>query len=283
MNYFDLHCDTAFELYKRNLPFNNNELSVTAGGEKLFDKWVQTFAVWVADDADNPFTLYKSVLKDIKNKLTTAPHNLTPIFSVEGGAVIGEDISRVGILKQDGIKMLTLTWNGKNAIGGGSKTEKGLTDFGKKVIYKLNDLKIACDLSHLNSKSFYRAVEHAKYPIATHSNCYEICPHTRNLTLEQIKLIAKNQGIIGLTFYPHFLGENVLEKLYQNIYFLCDKGLESHIALGSDFDGGEMNNSLDNIFKIPTLYTYLEGKGLKTSLLDKIFYQNAYNFIAKLY
>ncbi len=280
MNYFDLHCDTAFELYKRNLPFNNDLLSVT--GQNPFGKWVQTFAVWIADNTENPFELYKNILSDIKNKLKSAPENLTPVFSVEGGAVIEKYIDRVETLKKDGIKMLTLTWNGENEIAGGIKTEKDLTDFGKAVINEINRVNIACDLSHLNEKSFYSAVEVTDYPIATHSNCFEICPHPRNLKQEQIKLIAEKKGIIGLTFYPSFLGKNVFQRLYENIFSLCDIGLENHIAIGSDFDGGEMDKSLDKISKIPTLYAFLESKNLKKDLLDKIFHQNAYNFIAKL-
>ncbi len=274
MNFFDLHCDTAYELYKQKAPFKPQPND--------FEKWAQTFAVWIADDTEKPFELYKNILTDIKEKLKTAPENLTPLFSVEGGAVIEKDIDRLEILKQDGIKMLTLTWNGENEIAGGSKTEKGLTDFGTKVIKRINALKIATDLSHLNRKSFYSAVDIAEYPLATHSDCYEICPHPRNLTLEQIRLITEKQGIMGLTFYPEFLGGNVFQKIYENICLLCEKGFENNIAIGTDFDGGEMDKSLDNITKIPHLYGFLKEKGLNISLLNKIFYQNAYNFIAKL-
>ncbi len=280
MNYFDLHCDTAYELYKRSLPFCNKELSVT--DINSFENWVQTFAIWIKDDCKNPFGLYKNILNDIKQKLKNAPQSLTSIFSVEGGAVIETDLDRVEILKNDGIKMLTLTWNGENSIAGGCKTDNGLTNFGKSVIKKLNGLKIATDLSHLNQKSFYSAIDISKYPIASHSNCYDICQHPRNLTIEQIKLITEKNGVIGLTFYPLFLGENVFEKIYENIYFLCDNGLENHIALGSDFDGGEMDQNLNNIGKIPNLYNFLKSKGLNDALLDKIFYKNAYKFIAKL-
>lgn len=282
MNFFDLHCDTAYELYKNSLPFQNNVLSVTPKGRANFDSWFQTFAVWIADDTPKPFLLYKNILCDIKEKLKTAPKNPYPIFSVEGGAVLEEELDRLDILKEDSIKMLTLTWNGENSIAGGTKSQKNLTDFGKKVVTRLNELKIACDLSHLNSNSFYSAIELAEFPIATHSNCYEICNHPRNLTFEQIKLIAEKGGVVGLTFYPEFLGENVFEGIYKNIVFLCENELENHISLGSDFDGGQMDKTLDNISKIPYLYAFLEEKGIKKAVLDKIFYLNAYNFIAKL-
>ncbi len=282
MNFFDLHCDTAYELYKNKLPFKNSLLSVTPKGTESFSNWFQTFAIWIADDTPEPFSLYKNILLGIKEKLKTAPENLKPIFSVEGGAVLEQDIDRLDALKEDGIKMLTLTWNGENSIAGGSKSQKNLTDFGKKVIERLNKLKIATDLSHLNKGSFYSAIELAEFPIATHSNCYEICKHPRNLTLEQIKLIAERGGVVGLTFYPPFLGENVFVRIYENIIFLCEKGFENHIAIGSDFDGGQMDKTLDNISKIPSLYAFLEEKGLEKTLLDKVFFENAYDFIAKL-
>lgn len=282
MNFFDLHCDTALELYKRNLSFDNEELSVNRNSAKVFGKWMQTFAVWIKDDAENPFRLYENIMSDIKFKLKTAPENLTPLFAVEGGAVIENRIDRLEILKKDGIKFFTLTWNGENRIAGGCKTEKGLTDFGVTVIEELNRLKIGCDLSHLNRKSFYSAIEYAEFPLATHSNCYEICSHPRNLTLEQIKLIAQKNGVIGITFYPEFLGDNIFDKIYQNIFLLCDKGFENNIAIGSDFDGGKMSESLDKTSKIPLLYGFLEEKGLSKPLLDKIFYKNAYKFIAML-
>ena len=282
MDFFDLHCDTAFELYKRNLSFDNDELSVTKNSAKVFGKWTQTFAVWIKDDAENPFRLYENIISDIKFKLKTAPENLTPLFAMEGGSVIEDKTDRLEVLKKDGIKLFTLTWNGENRIAGGCKTEKGLTDFGVTVIKELNRLKIGCDLSHLNKKSFYSAMEYAEFPLATHSNCYGICPNRRNLTLEQIKLITQKNGIIGLTFYPEFLGENIYKKIYENIFLLCDKGFENNIAIGSDFDGGKMSESLDKTSKIPLLYGFLEKKGLSKPLLNKIFYENAHKFIALL-
>ena len=282
MNFLDLHCDTAFELYKRKFPFDNDKLSVTKNSGNFFQKWVQTFAVWINDGIDNPFELYKNIIKDIKVKLENRPLNLMPFFSVEGGWVLENDIHRLETLKNDGIRMLTLTWNNENPIGGGCNSQKGLTDFGKEVIKNLNELKIATDLSHVNTKTFYKALEIADFPLATHSNCYEICPHQRNLTLEQIKLIAEKNGIIGLTFYPLFLGGDVFEKIYQNIFLLCENNLENNIAIGTDFDGAQMDKKLQKTSDIPSLYHYLEKRGLKKSLLNKIFFENGYKFIAKL-
>lgn len=275
MNYFDLHCDTPYECYFKNQDFFENNLAVSGKKGAGFDNWRQVFAVWIRDDQDEPYTLYKAILKDFKEKLKTKPDNLTPYFSVEGGAVIGDDIERLYELKKDGICALTLTWNGENRIAGGSKTDKGLTDFGKRVISEMNSLDMLCDLSHLNEKSFYSAVELADYPIATHSNCRAVFDCPRNLSDNQLKLIAEKGGIVGLCFYPEFLGGNVSQKLYQNIYHMLELGMENNIALGSDFDGADMSGELCDISIIPLLYDKLLKKGINKPILDKIFYKNA--------
>ncbi len=279
MNFFDLHCDTAYEMYVKNQEFSKNNLAVSAKKGEVFESWYQTFAVWLPENVENPFNFYKAVLNNLKAKLCG---NVNPVFAVEGGTVLEENIENLYKLQEDGIKMLTLTWNGQNAIAGGVKSDKGLTDFGKAVINKMNDLNMAVDLSHLNEKSFYKAVEIAKKPIATHSNCKQVFNVPRNLTDQQIKLIAEKNGMVGLNFYPRFLGDNFYEAVYENVNHLCDLGCENNIAIGSDFDGAEMPTEMSNISKIPVLYEVLKQKGVKEKLLQKIFYKNAYNFYLNL-
>lgn len=278
-----MHCDTAYECFTKNELFYVNRLAVSGEQGLSFENWYQTFAVWINERTENPYLLYKNILKNFKEKLKEMPDNLTPLFAVEGGSVLENDAERLFELKKDGIRFLTLTWNGENAIAGGVKSKKGLTDFGRKTINLLNHLKIGCDLSHLNQKSFYSALETADFPLATHSNCKDICNHERNLTTDQIRTLCDKGGVIGLCFYPEFLGKNVFEGLYRNIFLLCDMGYENNVAIGSDFDGGVMDNSLKNLCQVPTLYDYLASRGLKSNLLNKIFSKNAHKFIAKLF
>lgn len=146
----------------------------------------------------------------------------------------------------------------------------------------MNRLKICADLSHLNEKSFYGAIELSDFPLATHSNCKSVYDNPRNLTDNQIKLIAQKGGIIGLCLYPAFLGDHPFSGIWRNISHLLDMGLENHISIGSDFDGAEMHEDLNSLDKIPSLYDFLGQKGLKKPLIDKIFFENAYNYIAKL-
>ncbi len=281
MKYFDLHCDTPYECYEKRQDFWQNRLAVSGRQGAAFTAWRQVFAVWIRDDAPQPFALYQNVLRDFKEKVKARPPVLTPLFAVEGGAVLETDIDRLYQLKADGVCALTLTWNGQNRLAGGAQTDAGLTDFGRQVIHKLNELIIACDLSHLNEKSFFGAIEAAEYPIATHSCCRALCDHPRNLTDEQLRLIGEKKGLIGLCFYPVFLGGDPLDMMYRHVVHLCELGLEDRIALGSDFDGADMHESLNKLEKVPALYRALSEKGLSEKLLKKVFWQNAKNYFDK--
>ena len=283
MKFFDLHCDTAYRCYTENLLLSSDKLSVTPQKAGCFDEWYQCFAVFIKDGIQNPFTYYQNVLSAFKNQLHKKPNNLTPIFTVEGGALIENDLSRIEQFNNGGIRALTLTWNGENAIAGGADTEVGIKDFGKEVICELNRFKIATDLSHLNKKSFYGAIELADYPIITHSCMECIYKHRRNIDDVQLKLLTQKKGILGLCFYPMFLGSgNALENLYKNIYHILDLGYEDYLSIGSDFDGADMAAELCDISAIPSLYEYLKSRGITENILNKIFFENAYNFFYKI-
>ena len=154
MDFFDLHCDTPTECYNNNCAFLNNNLAVSDEKGSVFDNWHQCFAIWIDDKLYNPYAYYKNVLNDFKAKLKGAKKSLIPLFMVEGGCLLENEAERVYELENDGIRMLTLTWNGENQIASGAYASGGLKPFGRHVIELLNDCKIATDLSHLNRKLF---------------------------------------------------------------------------------------------------------------------------------
>jgi membrane dipeptidase len=74
----------------------------------------------------------------------------------------------------------------------------------------MDELGMMIDVSHLGETAFWDVVQTSKNPIiASHSNVYNLCPHYRNLTDEQIKAIAKSGGYIGINFYCKFLDPTV--------------------------------------------------------------------------
>ncbi len=282
LNLFDLHCDTAYKCYRDNLSFNDNSLSITPNKAKNIDKWYQCFAIFIKDGIENPFDYYKNTLKNFKSQLVNKPNNLTPVFTVEGGLLIENDLNRIETMYNDGIRALTLTWNGENQIAGGADTDIGLKSFGKDVIKELNRFDIFVDLAHLNKQSYYDALDLAQKPIITHSCLEVVNNHRRNIDDKQFKALVQKGGIFGLCFYPIFLGEgNVYEKIYENIFHILDMGYEDYLSIGSDFDGADMAKELCDISAVLSLHEYLKTKNINEEILNKIFFYNAYKFFNK--
>ena len=160
---------------------------------------------------------------DIKN--ITKQKKLAVLFGVEGGHMIENDLSKLEALYKRGVRYMTITWNNStpwatSALdetspptplhsverGADSVRKKGLTDFGKQIIKRMNELGMLVDLSHVGEQTFWDAIAVTTKPIlVSHSCVYTLCPHRRNLKDDQIKAVAKNGGVIHLNFYSGFL------------------------------------------------------------------------------
>jgi membrane dipeptidase len=163
---------------------------------------------------------------------------LATMFGVEGGHMIENDLTKLDALHKRGMRYMTITWNNSTpwatsaadetspnpSEGGGLNSEgkKGLTEFGRTVIRRMNELGVMVDVSHLGEQSFWDVVTVSTKPlIASHSCVWNLCPHRRNLKDDQIKAIARSGGVIFLNFYAGFIDStfetkrNALLKQYQ--------------------------------------------------------------------
>ncbi|MEA4891129.1 MAG: membrane dipeptidase [Peptococcaceae bacterium] len=302
MKIFDLHCDTL--LKDAGLAGNTGHVDLDRLPEGA--GYCQCFALFVHDDyrgqaaADRAEELYGRFVthmaalprrivqcrttQDIEAALDAG--KAAALLTIEGGAALAGEMENLDRMADRGLKMMTLTWNGENEIGGGalSPAGSGLTPFGRDVIRRMEELKVAVDVSHLNDKTFWQVAELAEKPfLATHSNARAICNHPRNLTDDQIREIGGRGGIIGLNYCVRFLApggrvEN-WDPLLQHIDRIIAKGGEGCLALGSDFDGCQTPEFLGGVEALSQFYQRICASGFGRSLADRIFYENAAAFM----
>src|SRR3989337_2581778 len=113
------------------------------------------------------------------------------------------------------MRYMTLTWNNRTnwassamdeTLNPGKLKIKGLNDFGKQVVKRMNELGIIVDLSHTGEQTFYDAIATTTKPVLlSHSSVWSICPVFRNVKDDQIKAVAKNGGVICVNFYSGFV------------------------------------------------------------------------------
>lgn len=208
------------------------------------------------------------------------------VLTVENGSALAGRPERVETLARDGVRMLTLTWNGENEIGSGNVTDHGLSPFGKEAVRELERQGIIIDVSHLNDKGFDDLLEIARKPFAaSHSNARAVCGHKRNLTDEQIREMVRRGCLIGLNYFNTFLREDGQpaspDDLRRHTEHFLELGAENCLALGSDADGADLPPWLDSPEKFAGLYQLLLDWGLTSSQAEGVLWRNALAFFRR--
>lgn len=300
MRVVDLHCDSLYESVTKNIALNDSSLEVVLNSAPESRK-LQCYAVWVPDgfspsDAEKLFySAAKRLDEECKRlsiellkpgsgcKKAFSSHNNSAYLTIENGLALGNKLDNVRRFADMGVRMMTLTWNAENAIGGGADTKKGLTGFGKQVVREMERAGMIVDISHASEELFYDVAESTSKPfVASHSNAYSVTSHRRNLKNEQIREIIRRKGLFGLNFHNAFLNDSpdrasVYDILRHAEHFLSLGG-DDCLCFGSDFDGGVLPYDIKDSRVYDKIYELFLQHHYKQELVDKIFFENALNF-----
>ena len=155
----------------------------------------------------------------------TSEKKLCGLIGIEGGTAIEKNLDNINTFFDLGVRYIGLTWNNTNFISTSAKDETengkpgGLSGFGIEVIKRMNETGMLIDVSHLSEAGFWDVINNSASPvIASHSNCYSIAQHFRNLKDDQIKAIANSGGYIGINFYDTFLEMDADKNRTMNAY-----------------------------------------------------------------
>ena len=226
---------------------------------------VQIFSIFCGPEQQQPYAFANREIDSVYEWVRRAPLRMTIVktpgelkraikekklatmLGVEGGHMIEDKIENLDALYIRGVRYLTLTWNNSTSWAtsaadettkGDSLSHKGLTDHGKKIVERMNELGMLIDISHNGEQTFWDVINLTKKPIiASHSSVWNFCHHRRNLKDDQIKAIAKNGGVIHLNFYAGFLDSTyerkaglLLAKHKPEIDSLIAKGVQPDYA-----------------------------------------------------
>ncbi len=208
-----------------------------------------------------------------------ASGRLAVVRAVENGSALGGDPGRVEVLFRRGVRMMSLTWNNSNGLADGAleAVHGGLTELGRAVLSRMQQLGMVVDVSHLSEKSFWDVLAATGGPVvATHSNAAGLTPHPRNLTDQQLRALAERGGVVGVNYYPTFTGGASLGRILDHVDHLVVVMGPDHVALGSDFDGftGQVND-LEDASRLPNLTAGLLARGHAPGTVRKILGENA--------
>jgi membrane dipeptidase len=244
-------------------------------GHSDLDRWkeggldVQFFSVWTDKVPRNKEGFFKDATQEIDSLDKLVRNNpdrivlartykevtrgidedkLVALIGVEGGHMIEDDLGKLQELYNRGMRYMTLTWNNSTSWASSAMDEtlhpdslqhKGLNDFGKQVVRRMNELGIIVDLSHTGEQTFYDAIGTSTKPVLlSHSSVWNICPVFRNVKDNQIKAVAKNGGVICINFFSGFIDSNFAKKMNE---LEGTKGKQIKDSLQQFYDAAKLN------------------------------------------
>lgn len=306
MHIADLHCDTISKIYQsrkrgEQTGLLSNHLQTDIKKMKKGGYLLQNFAVFtdMEKDEENPYLCAKNQIalfyEEMERNASEICHvktaaeleknkkegRISAVLTLEEGEICEGSVKKLEEFYQNGVRMMTFTWNYENSLG----TGRGLTEKGIAFLEKMEDLGIIADVSHLSDAGFYDVCRYAKKPFAaSHSNARALCGHKRNLTDDMILNIAKRGGVIGVNYCGRFLeaqeGDDVCEsrvsQIADHILHIVHIGGAACVGLGSDFDGFLGGSELSDCSKMELLWEELKRRGISEDRADDIFFQNVF-------
>jgi len=265
----DTHNDAVTACIEKKVSLDQDLSGVNQSDLKRFKEGgvdYQLFSIWCDGSKQNPYAWAMREMDTIDAVAARNPDKmivakswkqiqqalkegkLVAQYGVEGGHMIEDDINKLDTFYKRGVRYMTLTWNNSPSWASSHADEKdpkytghkGLTNFGKDIIKRMNKLGIIVDISHVGEATFWDAIHTTTKPvIASHSNAYAICPVSRNLKDDQIKAVGKNGGVIDLNFFSGFVDSNFNRKnnTFRNAHraeidSLIATGIQSEYVMG---------------------------------------------------
>jgi membrane dipeptidase len=179
----------------------------TGGAKKLADSMIDMVAR-LAESHPEKFAIARSPA-DVRNNF--AARKISLALGLENGSPIEKQLGNLTHFHERGVRYITLAHSKDNHIADSSyddrRVNKGLSQFGEKVVLEMNRLGLMVDVSHLSDDAFWDVMRTSKLPvIASHSSCRKFTPGwARNMSDEMIKALASKGGVIQINFGSGFI------------------------------------------------------------------------------
>jgi len=195
------------------------------------DKWLATIAAY-------PDTLM--LIRDGADlRRAHREHKLGTIFGFQGTEPLGEDLDRIALFRERGVRVIQLTHNRRNLVGDGcmEPSQAGLSRFGYEVVERLNTEKIVVDLAHGAPQTIADGIKASKAPmLISHTGCRALSDLPRCTSDENLRALADKGGVAGVIFWPYLRTDTqpMAIDVIRHIEHMIDVCGEDHVGIGTD-------------------------------------------------
>lgn len=163
------------------------------------------------------------------------------LLAIEGAEPIGHSLELVDVMWRMGVRMSSLSWNRRTMMADGiAERDTGgrLTQLGVDAVRRMEEIGVVIDVSHLSEAGFFHLAEVATRPfIASHSSCRALSGHPRNLSDDQLRVMADTGSFVAVNAFGPFLtdGKPTIERYVDHLEHAMSIVGPGHVGLGTDF------------------------------------------------
>jgi membrane dipeptidase len=221
------------------------------------------------------------------------------ILSLEGAdSIVSLDFLETAY--ENGLRALGPAHYGPGRYAYGTDSSAPLSQQGKDLLRKMDELRIILDATHLCDLAFWDALDHFQGPVwASHNNCRSLVDHNRQFSDEMIKALIARGAVIGGVFDAWMLSpgwirgkstpkeRNVtLNTLLDHFDHICQlAGNANHIGIGSDLDGAfgkeQCPSDLETIADLQKIPDLLLARGYSEEDVQQVMHGNWLRFLKK--
>ncbi|KIW36383.1 hypothetical protein, variant [Exophiala oligosperma] len=216
---------------------------------------------------------------------------LASFIGVEGLHQIGNSASVLRNFHRLGVRYITLVHNKNNRFADSAndtdQLHGGLSTCGRSFVGEMNRVGMIIDLSHTTEAVQLQVLEVSTAPVVfSHSSCYTLCPHPRNVTDQVFAKLKANRGLIMICFLPELsksttgAGSSLHTVVDHIMYAVSEVGCD-HVGIGSDFDGMlEGPDGAGDVSCYPALIAELLARKMSENNVKKIMGLNVIRVMA---
>jgi membrane dipeptidase len=167
------------------------------------------------------------------------------IYALQSSQPLDDHLELLDVYYEMGVRVLQLTYNSRINAGDGclERYDGGLSDWGMKLVEKMNKLGMVVDLSHTSPKTSADAIKASSQPVIfSHSNCRALVDNPRNIDDNLVKAIGKIDGYIGINSFLSMLTKDLnrtpsLDEVIAHVDHVAKTA--GHHCVGFGLDRGE--------------------------------------------
>jgi membrane dipeptidase len=174
-------------------------------------------------------------------RAVTTSGRLALILASQNTELYGGRIRFVELFADMGVRVVQLTYNNQNAVGGScyEPHDSGLARFGRELVREINRCGVLIDLSHVGNRTSLDAIEASEKPVAiTHANAQSVFAHARNKPDDVLRALAAKGGVMGCAAYRNITGDyfcSSVDAWCELVKRTVDLMGIDHVGIGTDF------------------------------------------------